>query len=94
MNNSVIPSDDRNPPDLREVNSRDLMQGQKEIVIRHAGEAYRLSVTHRQADPQEIDTPVGGRTTRLAADRPDEGRSPEAKTFSPVRRRRPPARLP
>jgi hemin uptake protein HemP len=45
MNNSVIPSDDRNPPDLREVNSRDLMQGQKEIVIRHAGEAYRLSVT-------------------------------------------------
>jgi hemin uptake protein HemP len=48
MNNPAsLPGDDRqlNPRDLREVNSQDLMQGQKEIVIRHAGEAYRLSVT-------------------------------------------------
>jgi hemin uptake protein HemP len=29
----------------REVDSRDLMQGQREIVIRHGEEAYRLSVT-------------------------------------------------
>jgi hemin uptake protein HemP len=29
----------------REVNSRELMQGQREIVIRHGDEAYRLSVT-------------------------------------------------
>ena len=29
----------------REVNTRDLMQGQREIVIRHGDEAYRLSVT-------------------------------------------------
>jgi hemin uptake protein HemP len=34
----------RDPP-AREVNSRDLMQGQREIVIRHGEEAYRLSVT-------------------------------------------------
>lgn len=48
MNNPALqPGDDRqrNVPDLREVNSQDLMQGQREIVIRHAGEAYRLSVT-------------------------------------------------
>jgi len=30
---------------LREVSSRDLMQGHREIVIRHGEEAYRLSVT-------------------------------------------------
>ena len=29
----------------REVDSRELMQGQREIVIRHGNEAYRLSVT-------------------------------------------------
>jgi hemin uptake protein HemP len=29
----------------REVDSRELMQGQREIVIRHGEEAYRLSVT-------------------------------------------------
>lgn len=29
----------------REVDSRDLMQGDREIVIRHGTEAYRLSVT-------------------------------------------------
>jgi hemin uptake protein HemP len=29
----------------REINTRDLMQGQREIVIRHGDEAYRLSVT-------------------------------------------------
>ena len=30
---------------LPEVNSRDLMQGQRKIIIRHGEEAYRLSVT-------------------------------------------------
>ncbi len=29
----------------REVNSQELMQGNREIVIRHGTEAYRLSVT-------------------------------------------------
>jgi hemin uptake protein HemP len=29
----------------REVNSQELMQGQREIIIRHGEEAYRLSVT-------------------------------------------------
>jgi hemin uptake protein HemP len=29
----------------REINSQELMQGQREIVIRHGEEAYRLSVT-------------------------------------------------
>ena len=29
----------------REVNSQDLMQGNREIVIRHGTDAYRLSVT-------------------------------------------------
>ena len=32
-------------PMHREVDSRELMQGQREIVIRHGDEAYRLSVT-------------------------------------------------
>ena len=32
-------------PALREVNSHDLMRGEREIVIRHGTEAYRLSVT-------------------------------------------------
>jgi hemin uptake protein HemP len=31
--------------DAREVNSQDLMLGQREIVIRHGTQAYRLSVT-------------------------------------------------
>jgi hemin uptake protein HemP len=29
----------------REIDSQELMQGQREIVIRHGEEAYRLSVT-------------------------------------------------
>jgi hemin uptake protein HemP len=29
----------------REVNSKELMQGTREIIIRHGTEAYRLSVT-------------------------------------------------
>jgi hemin uptake protein HemP len=29
----------------REVNSKELMQGTREIIIRHGSEAYRLSVT-------------------------------------------------
>ena len=33
------------PSPAREVNSQELMQGQREIVIRHGEEAYRLSVT-------------------------------------------------
>lgn len=48
MSEPTPPTDDerqRNVPDLREVSSQDLMQGEREIVIRHAGEAYRLSVT-------------------------------------------------
>jgi hemin uptake protein HemP len=40
----------RDPPALpqpspRAVDSRDLMQGEREIVIQHGEEAYRLSVT-------------------------------------------------
>ena len=30
---------------LREIDSRELMRGEREIVIRHGSEAYRLSVT-------------------------------------------------
>jgi hemin uptake protein HemP len=33
------------PTAMREVDSQDLMQGNREIVIRHGTEAYRLSVT-------------------------------------------------
>lgn len=33
------------PAQTREVNSQDLMQGTREIIIRHGEEAYRLSVT-------------------------------------------------
>jgi hemin uptake protein HemP len=34
------------PPEAaREVDSQDLMQGDREIVIRHGAQAYRLSVT-------------------------------------------------
>lgn len=32
-------------PTMREVNSQELMQGTREIIIRHGEEAYRLSVT-------------------------------------------------
>lgn len=43
---SNVPPDFRPPlPTQREVDSRELMQGQREIVIRHGEEAYRLSVT-------------------------------------------------
>ena len=31
--------------EMREIDSHDLMQGHREIVIRHGQEAYRLSVT-------------------------------------------------
>jgi hemin uptake protein HemP len=45
-----LPTDPQMPRDVpalppREVDSRELMQGQREIVIRHGEEAYRLSVT-------------------------------------------------
>ena len=30
---------------VREIDSRELLQGQHEIVIRHGDEAYRLSLT-------------------------------------------------
>jgi hemin uptake protein HemP len=33
------------PPPPREIDSQELMQGSREIVIRHGTEAYRLSVT-------------------------------------------------
>lgn len=33
------------PPDRREVDSQELMRGEKILVIRHAGEQYRLVVT-------------------------------------------------
>ncbi len=41
------PSPPNDTPDTasREVDSRELMQGHREIVIRHGDEAYRLSVT-------------------------------------------------
>jgi hemin uptake protein HemP len=33
------------PGEMREIDSRELMRGEREIVIRHGAEAYRLSVT-------------------------------------------------
>ncbi len=33
------------PASAREITSQELMQGKREIVIRHGEEAYRLSVT-------------------------------------------------
>jgi len=30
---------------LREIESRDLLLGEREILIRHSGEVYRLSLT-------------------------------------------------
>ncbi len=43
------PMESRTPESMsdtpREVNSRDLMGGEREIVIRHGTDAYRLSVT-------------------------------------------------
>lgn len=39
------PHDPLPPPVLRQLDSRDLMQGQREITIRHGGETDRLSVT-------------------------------------------------
>lgn len=39
------PASDALPQNTREVDTRELMQGDREIVIRHGGEAYRLSVT-------------------------------------------------
>lgn len=41
----AIPQKSFDANSLPEVNSRDLMRGQREIVIRHGTEAYRLSVT-------------------------------------------------
>jgi hemin uptake protein HemP len=41
----VPPAPKRSELATREINSRDLMQGEREIVIRHGEEAYRLSVT-------------------------------------------------
>ncbi len=45
MNDPKPEHEQRHDGDPREVNSQELMQGQREIIIRHAGEAYRLSVT-------------------------------------------------
>ncbi len=39
------PSRDAHGASMREIDSRELMQGHREIVIRHGEEAYRLSVT-------------------------------------------------
>ena len=39
------PDRDLPSPPTREVDSRELMQGHREIVIRHGEEAYHLSVT-------------------------------------------------
>jgi hemin uptake protein HemP len=36
---------DEQPTEVREIDSQQLMQGSREIVIRHGTEAYRLSVT-------------------------------------------------
>jgi hemin uptake protein HemP len=41
----TTPKHETPQPDIREVNSQELMQGEREIVIRHGIEAYRLSVT-------------------------------------------------
>jgi hemin uptake protein HemP len=42
---SVTPQPALAPLVQREVDSQDLMRGNREIVIRHGVEAYRLSVT-------------------------------------------------
>ena len=50
---ATSPADEPNRPPIpprpalpeREVDSRELMQGYREIIIRHGDEAYRLSVT-------------------------------------------------
>ena len=41
----LLPQQLHLPLPVREINSQELMQGQREIVIRHGDEAYRLSVT-------------------------------------------------
>ena len=33
------------PPTSREINSRELLAGHREIIIRHGGEQYRLTLT-------------------------------------------------
>jgi hemin uptake protein HemP len=33
------------PPEMREFDSRDLLDGKREVLIRHGREIYRLSVT-------------------------------------------------
>ena len=45
MRPSSAPQPEDAPIPQREVNSQELMQGNREIVIRHGTEAYRLSVT-------------------------------------------------
>ncbi len=42
---SMTPKDQPQPTVPRVVNSEDLMQGGREIVIRHGNEFYRLNVT-------------------------------------------------
>ena len=43
--NDVPQPQPANPESQREVNSKELMQGTREIIIRHGTDAYRLSVT-------------------------------------------------
>lgn len=45
MRPNSAPAPEDAPMAQREVNSQELMQGNREIVIRHGTEAYRLSVT-------------------------------------------------
>ena len=40
-----VPDFQPTAPTQREVNSKELMQGTREIIIRHGTDAYRLSVT-------------------------------------------------
>ena len=39
------PSDDAHESSPREYDSSELLQGEKEVLIRHAGEVYRLRLT-------------------------------------------------
>ena len=40
-----LPNPKQSGSEMREIDSRELMRGEREIVIRHGAEAYRLSVT-------------------------------------------------
>ncbi len=44
-NETPIPADGPREASPREYDSSELLQGEKEVLIRHAGEVYRLRLT-------------------------------------------------